>query len=173
MPKARKRSRLKGRRRSNKVRTDQHGGRSQLARERSLAALSAIRRGATLSRAARENGVTPRTIKRYVGNALVQGRPGGRIRATKSDHLLRYLVIPGPHGPIEITVRGSKTAREFARYKAAVNRFLRGDRHALADWHGKKIAGIELITAGSTLKGLADKGLLPYSLYRSFSGGGR
>lgn len=141
------------------------------ARERSLKALSAMRRGASISRAGRENGVTPRTIKRYVGSALVQDRPGGRIRATKTDRLVRYLQIPGVHGPIEIEVRGSKAAREFARYKAAVNRFLRGDRNALADWHGKKIAGIELVTAGNTLKGLAERELLPYSLYRSLSGG--
>ena len=146
--------------------------RSQTARERAMAALSAIRRGATLSRAARENGITPRTVRRYVGAELLQDRPGGRIRATKSDSLIRYLVIPGPDGPREISVRGSKTASEFAKYKAAVNRFLRGDRDAMADWHGKKIAGIELITASNTLKSLADKGLLPYSLYRSFSGGG-
>jgi hypothetical protein len=59
-----------------------------------------------------------------------------------------------------------------SKYKAAVNRFLRGDRDGMAEWHGKKIAGVELVTAGNTLKSLADKGLLPYSLYRSFSGGG-
>src|SRR5690348_2887226 len=46
---------------------------------------------ASLSRAARENGVTPRTIKRYAASALVQDRPGGRIRATKSDRLVRYM----------------------------------------------------------------------------------
>lgn len=130
-----------------------------------------MRRGASLSRASRENGVSPRTIRRYAGAALVQDRPGGRIRATKADRLIRYLVIAGPDGPREIAVRGSKTASEFAKYKGAVNRFLRGDGDALAEWHGKKIAGIELITSGSTLKNLADKGLLPYSLYRSFSGG--
>jgi hypothetical protein len=130
-----------------------------------------MRRGASISRAARENGVTARTIKRYAGTALKQDRPGGRIRATKSDRITRDLQIPGPDGPIEISVRGSRAAREVARYKAAVNRFLRGDRNALADWHGKKIAGIELITAGNTLKGLAEKDLLPYSLYRSLSGG--
>ena len=145
--------------------------RSQSARDRALAALRSVRHGATLSRAAHDNGVTTRTMWRYVGRELVQDRQGGRIRATKSDRLVRYLVIPGPDGPREITVRGSKTASEFARYKAAVNRFLRGDRDALAAWHGKKIAGIELITAGNTLKSLAEKGLLPYSLYRSFSGG--
>jgi len=153
------------------IRTRGPAKRSQIARERAIAALSAIRRGATLSHAARENGVTPRTVKRYVGAALVQDRPGQRVRATKSDSLVRYLVIPGPDGPREISVRGSKTASEFAKYKAAVNRFLRGDRDAIADWHGKKIAGIELITASDTLKSLADKSLLPYSLYRSFSGG--
>lgn len=147
--------------------------RNRLARERALRALSSIRRGATLSRAARENGVTPRTVKRYVGSALIQSRPGSRVRASKTDRLVRYLVVPGPQGSMEITVRGSKAATQVAKYKAAVNRYLRGDTDAMAPWHGKKIAGVELITSGSTLKNLADKGLLPYSLYRSFPGGGR
>ncbi len=101
----------------------------------------------------------------------MQDRLGGRIRATKSDRLVRYLQIPGPAGPIDITAHGSKEASEIARYKAAVNRFLAGDLNALAPWHGKKIAGVELITDRRTLKGLAQKELLPYSLYRSLSGG--
>lgn len=146
-------------------------GRNVEARNRSLHALAQMRHGASISRAARDNGVTVRTMKRYVGSALSQDRRGARIRTTKSDRLVRYLEIPGPHGPIEITARGSKQATEVARYKAAVNRFLAGDPDALASWHGKKIAGVELITAGNTLKGLAQKELLPYSLYRSLSGG--
>ena len=145
--------------------------RSELARERVLKSLSAMRRGVTLSRAARENGVTPRTVKRYAGVVLVQERPGGRIRARKSDRLARYLQIPGPDGPIEITARGSKQASEFAKYQAAVNRLLRGDRNALADWHGKKIAGIQLVTKADTLVALARNESLPYALYRSPSGG--
>jgi hypothetical protein len=145
--------------------------RSQSARDRAFSALSSMRHGSSLSRAARENGVTVRTIQRYVGRALLQSRRGGRIRAAKTDRLVRYLQIPGPNGPQEIKVRGSKTATEVAKYKAAVNRFLRGDRNALARWHGKRIAGIELITAESTLKSLAVKDLLPYSLYRSVTGG--
>lgn len=145
--------------------------REMQARNRALHALAAMRHGASISRAARENGVTPRTIKRYAGPALVQDRPRGRIRATKSDRLVRYLQIPGLHGPIEVTVRGSKAATEVAKYKGAVNRFLRSERNALADWHGRQIAGVELITAGNTLIDQADKGLLPYALYRSLSGG--
>ncbi|HTA22763.1 MAG TPA: hypothetical protein VK763_04455 [Terriglobales bacterium] len=145
--------------------------RGQAARNRALHALSAMRNGASISRAARENGVTLRTIKRYAGAALLQERPGGRIRATDSDRLVRYLQIPGPNGPREISVRGSKAASEVANYKAAVNRFLRGDRNALAKWRGKKIAGIELITDGKVLVDQADKGQLPYALYRSLSAG--
>jgi hypothetical protein len=158
---------------STKISLSKLSVRSQSARDRAIRAVGSMRHGATLSRAARENGVSIRTVQRYAGRALVQDRRGGHIRVAKSDRLVRYLVIPGPDGPREITVRGSKTASEFAKYKAAVNRFLRGERDALAAWHGKKIAGIELITAGNTLKGLAEKGLLPYSLYRSFAGGGR
>lgn len=157
--------------RSRKTSLTKISKRSQSARDRAFSALSSMRRGASLSRAARENGVTVRTVQRYVGRALVQDRRGGRIRAAKSDRLVRNLQIPGPAGPVEIKVRGSKTASEVAKYKAAVNRFLRGDRNALANWHGKKIAGIDLITAESTLKSLAVKDLLPYSLYRSIIGG--
>jgi len=138
---------------------------------RAFRALAAMRQGASISRAGRENGITPRTIKRYVGAALRQDRPGGRIRARKSDRLLRYLQIPGPNGPIDITARGSKQAKQISSYKAAVNRFLAGDPKALTRWHGKKIAGIELITNKEILKGLAHKDLLPYSLYRSLSRG--
>jgi hypothetical protein len=145
--------------------------RSSSARERSIRALWDIRHGASPAEAARDNRVAIRTIKKYVGGQLLQDRPGGRIRATKSDRLVRYLQVPGLQGPVELNARGSKEASKVARYKAAVNRYLGGDLGALAPWHGKSIAGIPLITAGRTLKSLAQKELLPYSLYRSLSGG--
>jgi hypothetical protein len=139
--------------------------REKQTRNRVAQAISSMQRGASLSRAARENRVTTRTIKRYAGAALVQDRRGGRIRATKNNRLVRYLQIPGPNGPVEIEVRGSKAASEFAKYKGAVNRLLRGDRDAMAEWHGRKIAGIGLITDARTLISQAEQGSLPYSLY--------
>jgi hypothetical protein len=148
-----------------------HIRRENETRIRAFRALTAMRQGASISRAGRENGITPRTIKRHVGAALRQDRPGGHIRAMKSDRLLRYLQIPGPNGPIDITARGSKQAREISSYKAAVNRFLAGESNALAPWRGKKIAGVQLTTDKEILKNLAHKDLLPYSLYRSLSGG--
>jgi hypothetical protein len=159
---------------SRKPLTKKLSARSESSRDRAFAALRAMRHGASISRAARENGITPRTVKRYLGTELLQDRPGGRIRATKSDQRIRYLQIPDdPTGSKEIKVRGPKAASEVARYKAAVNRFLSGDPSALKEWHGKKIAGHALLTDENTLKALAAKDLLPYSLYRSFSGGAR
>lgn len=158
-------------RKSNKGARARLPAKSDAARERVIKALGSMRRGDTLSRAARDNGVTTRTIRRYAGSALVQDRPGGRIRATKSDRLVRYLQIPGPDGPRDVTVRGSKAASEFANYKAAVNRLLRGDRHALDRWHGKTIQGIQLVTDPKLLVEQARKEILPYSLYRSLAGG--
>ena len=146
--------------------------RSFAARERSIRALWDMRHGASPTQAAHDNGVTLRTIKKYAGAALSQDRPGGRIRVSKSDRLVRYVQIPGLHGPKEIPARGKPRASEASKYDAAVNRYLGGDLKALATWHGKKIGGVELITDGPTLKSLAQHDLLPHSFYRSLSGGG-
>ena len=100
--------------------------------------------------------------------ALVQDRPGGRIRATKSDRLVRYVQIPGPFGPVEIEVRGSKQASDAAKYDAAVKQnFLRGDLKALAPWHGKTIGGVELITASPRSKGSLKRVTSAFSLPRA------
>jgi hypothetical protein len=148
-----------------------HKARYNPARDRSLHALAEMRHGTSFSRAARDNGISVRTFKKYVGSALLQDRPGQRIRATKSDRFVRYLQIPGLRGPVEIRAQGSKEGSEVARYRVAVNRFLRGDVNALTPWRGKKIAGIELVTDRGSLKSLAQDELLPYSLYRSLTGG--
>ena len=147
--------------------------RSFSARDRALHALADVRRhGVSLSHAARDNDVTLRTVKRYVGAALLQNRPGERIRATKSDRLTRYLQIPTPDGPKEIKVKGSKDATALARYLSAIKDFLRGDRTALAEFRGKKISGVELITDEQILIALAEKEEFHIdSLYRSLSGG--
>lgn len=140
-------------------------------RNRVLGALSSMRHGASISQAARENGVSVRTMKKYAGSALAQDRPGGRIRVTESDRLVRHLQIPGTHGPKALNARGSKIASEVAKYKADVNRALSGDEDALDKWRRKKIAGVELVTDVDVLADLADKGQLPYALYRAAVGG--
>ena len=145
--------------------------RQKEARAKSLHVLTLVRHGVSFSEAAKLSSVTPRTVKLHVGSALVQDRKGGRLRASKGDSFVRFLTIPGPHGQIDVVAHGSKEATEFAKYASAVGRYLSGDSKALADYHGKKIAGIELLTAGRSLKALADVAALPTSLYRAFSAG--
>jgi hypothetical protein len=166
----------RGKTRRSGTRPKKQGSASQAkqrenTRNRAFRALREMRHGASFSQATRNNSITARTFKKHFGSALVQDRPGGRIHPTKSDRFVRYMQIPGPHGQVEIKAHGSKEATEVARYKAAVNRFLGGDLKALAPWRGKKIAGIELVTDRRTLKSLAQDEKLPYSLYRSLSGG--
>lgn len=148
--------------------------RSFSARDNALHVWRDMQRGLSLSRAARNNSVKVETARKYLGAALRQDRPGGRIYATKSHRLVSYLQIPvpGPDGhPILKKVVGSKEASEWGRFKRDVNKLLAGKRNALAEWHGKSIGGVKLVTASSTLKSWADKGQLPYALYRSLSGG--
>src|SRR5215469_10624772 len=64
--------------------------RSFEARKRALHALTAIRDGASLAEAAKAEGVSQRTIRKYVGSALRQDHVGGRIRAVATDRFTRH-----------------------------------------------------------------------------------
>src|SRR5258708_37453827 len=116
--------------------------RSQEARNRALHALTAIRHGASLADAAKAEGVSQRTIRKYVGSALRQDHSGGRIRAVPRDRLTRYLQIPGPEegGLTQVAAKGSREATDLAAYVNARAPFLRsGDESSLRPFHSKKI----------------------------------
>ena len=145
--------------------------RSLEARNRALHALTTIRHGASLAEAAKAEGVSQRTIRKYVGSALRQDHVGGRIRAVATDRLTRHLQIPGPDGPIQVTVKGSKAASELAAYVSARAAFLRsGDESALRRFKGKKIGGQLLVTDPKLLTEQAEQGDSFDQLYSSLVG---
>jgi len=145
--------------------------RSKEARNRALHALTAIRRGTSLAEAAKSEGVSQRTILKYVGSALRQDHAGGRIRAVPRDRFTRHLQIPGPDGPIQITVKGNKEATELAAYVSARAAFLRsGDESALRRFLGKKIGGHILVTDPKLLTAQAEQGESFDQLYSSLVG---
>ena len=145
--------------------------RSLEARNRALHALTAIRHGASLAEAAKSEGVSQRTIRKYVGSALRQDHVGGRIRAVATDRLIRHLQIPGPDGPIQVTVKGSKAASELAAYVSARAAFLRsGDESVLRRFEGKKIGGQLLVTDPKFLTEQAEQGDSFDQLYSSLVG---
>ncbi len=84
--------------------------RSLEARNRALHALTAIRHGASLVDAAKAEGVSQRTIRKYVGSSLRQDHAGGRIRAVPRDKFTRYLQIPGQDagGLTQVAAKGSR-----------------------------------------------------------------
>jgi len=145
--------------------------RSQVARERALHVIAAMRRDPTLSltHAAKLQGVKSETVKKYVHSALEKS--GGKFRATSSDRYAQTLYLFDTRGnKVPIATRSSKDRKAASRYLRDVGRYLRGQRDALAKWHGKTIAGLELVTAGRTLVSLEPL-LSEFSLYRAFNGG--
>jgi len=162
------------RRRNAKPRNkSQATARSQMARVRGLHAINRVRKGEskTLSHAARIEGTTLRTIRRLLPAALLQDRPGGRIRVKAGDPYSARVEIMTDLGPLEVNARGSRERELAGRHRTAVIRVLRGLEPAstLDPFRGKKVGGQELISDFDRLWELARGGDLEQldSLYVS------
>ena len=123
----------------------------------------------SLTHAAKLQGVKPETVKRYLSSALKKS--GGKFQATKSDQYQATLYVPDRYGnAVPLTTRSSKERQQASEYLRDLGRYLRGKRDALANWHGKKISGVELLTAGRTIVAI-EPALSEFSLYRALNGG--
>ena len=121
--------------------------RSQAARDRALHVLAAMRRDPNLSltHAAKLQGVKAGTVKKYFSSALKESH--GKFEATKGDRYGATLHVPDAKGnSVAVKTRSSKDREALSQYLRDLGRYLRGKRDALAPWHGKKIAGVELVT---------------------------
>jgi len=132
-------------------------GKRQEIYNRALHVLALMRRtGASLTAAAREEHIDPRTVRKYLRAEL-----RGRGRATKADRRTRDMLIPTTIGNAPVAVRGSKQASQLGRYMSAVSKYLRtGDVDGLAQFEGQSIAGHVLITDPDLLSSLAQAGAL-------------
>jgi hypothetical protein len=141
--------------------------------DRVVSVISKLRsEGTSLKQTSREMRVSPRTVLRYGGSALRKGADG-RYQAKKSDRLLRVLMLPGPDGPREIALRGSRAATVLGEYWNAVQRYLEtGDKSKLAKFRRKFITDasgtkVPLLTDLNELDRLGSAGVLSFeSLYR-------
>ena len=164
MPRSRTISRKK---RRTQGRNQPISDRSFEAKNRAFHAVTRMRRDGLSPRdAAREEGTTLATIRKYIPATLRRSKVG-HWTVTKSDRYLRILSLPGPHGPVTVSARGSEEARFASAYLASLARWARREKaYELAPFHGKKMGGFELITAPRTLRALRDAGLLQLdSLY--------
>ena len=126
-------------------------GRSQSTRAKTLHVLSDLRRDPklTVSQAARNREVSPRSIRKYIGSQLRQERPGGKLRVTKSDRLRATLHIPStkPDVLIPIHTKSSKERYLVGEWFASIKEAGRGDFSRLNRFpKGTHIGGVRLPT---------------------------
>jgi hypothetical protein len=144
---------------------------SEVARDRALHVVAAMRRdpSLSLSRAAKLEGVKPETVKKHFSSSLRMR--AGKFTVMKSDRHGATLYLPDAHGnPVPLRTRSSKERKEASSYLRDLGRYLRGQKNALAKWHGKKIGGVDLVTAGRTIVAM-EPALSEFSLYRALNGG--
>lgn len=102
----------------------------QETRKRSLSILSKMRQGLSLTAAAREVGIDPRTAVAHLGSALV--KPAGKYVARSADKISRSMVINTDGKQTVIIVSDSKTASIIGQYHNAVREYLNtGDKSVL------------------------------------------
>lgn len=132
-------------------------GNKQDTYNRSLHVLARMRRtGVSLTAAAQEEHIDPRTVRKYLKTELRR-----RGKPTKVDRRKREMLVPTAVGNAPVTLRGSKQASELGKYMSAVGKYLRtGDVEGLAKFEGKSIGGHALITDTDLLSSLAQAGAL-------------
>ncbi len=118
---------------------------------------------------ARSFGVKPSVVKKYLGSAL--NKVDGSWRVSKSDRFRETMYVPDERGnPVPVPTTNSKQRAKVSAFLRDIGRFYRGNKSALAKWHGKRIAGVELVTASRTLMGIESQ-LSDFAIYRAFNGG--
>jgi hypothetical protein len=134
------------------------------ARARALDALSKVRHGATLTRAAKEAGTTLNTVAKYAGENLHHER--GRVVASKADRLFRVMNVITSEGVQEVPLHSSRQASLVAEHANAVKKFLlTGDDEPLHKFRGVKVAGHELEVRPEVLEELQRTSELEYEPY--------
>lgn len=145
--------------------------RSSEARTKALHVKTAMVRDPNLKLypTARSFGVKPSVVKKYFGSAFE--KVDGHYRARRSDRFREIMYVPDAHGnPVSVHTKNSKQRGQVSAFLRDIGRFYRGDKTALAGWHGKRIAGVELVTSTQTLKSVEAQ-LSDFAIYSTFNGG--
>lgn len=137
-------------------------------RRRALDALARMRKGASLTKAAKESHTTPNTVMKWAGQEL-ERTPGTSWTPKKSDRLYRRMVAVTTEGLHEVEVRSSRQASLIAEHMNAVKHYLRtGNDGGLRRLEGEKVAGRQLETDPEKIADLERTGELEFEdIYES------
>jgi hypothetical protein len=148
------------------------------ARERSAQVRRDMLRNSRLSltRAARNRNVDPRTVRKYFGGALKKNS-SGRIKVRPDDRLRQTLYIPGtePGEEIPVPTISSHERRVVGKWMAALNFAGRGDFSRIRAFpRGQSIGGVTLPTSDYEIQRILDalvEAESPFEgLYRTIAG---
>ena len=105
-------------------------------RQRALSILSEVRRGkGSLSKLARVEGISPRTVRRATGAFR---KRGARWVATRRDRIQRWLKSYENGRRFDVLIDDSRTATLLSKYAHAVNEYLvKRDPAVFAPFEGK------------------------------------
>ncbi len=104
--------------------------------EDSLEVLNLMRKGRSIRNTSRKVGISPSTVKRYVGSAL--RLKNHRLVPKQFDRLLRKVRIYEKGIEVWITVKGNKQSAIIGQYHSAIGRFAK-DESALKPFKKLKI----------------------------------
>ncbi len=132
------------------------------SRRRALDAVAQMRKGKSLTRAAKLVHTTPRTIRKYARSTLVKA-PKGRYEAQGYDRLTREMRFLTPQGVEALRITSSASASRIGEYWNAVDHYLRtGHSERLRAFRGKAVqvrgGKHAFITDELTLERLANAG---------------
>ena len=145
--------------------------RSYAARDRAIHVLAAMRRNPNLAptHAAKLEGVSYRTVKKYFGSELK--KVGNRYHVTPSDRRVEYISLPDEYGNrVSRKTKSSREREQAGAYLADLNRYRRGKIGSLAKWRTVKIGGVGLLTDERAIKA-SEPELAEFDVYRAFNGG--
>src|SRR6266567_3109256 len=122
--------------------------REKSAYERTAKLVSDLRRGkGPYTELLRRYHLNTRTARKHAGRSLLGGKRGRRVRASKSDRLVRELLFPTGLGDVPRVVRGSEAASTLSDYYQDREKLLNNELTAVefeAKWRGVSIARREL-----------------------------
>jgi len=149
--------------------------REKATRERSLALLSDLRGGkGPYTELLRKHHLDTRTAHKYLGQDLLGGTGGKRVRPSKADRRVRELLFPMSSGDLPILTRSSQDATKLSEFFHDRDKLLRGKLTAQtfeAKWRGVRIGGQEVFADVTVILDMANAGDLKVeNLYASTGG---
>jgi hypothetical protein len=134
----------------NEAELDRLPRRQREAWERAGDAIATHRReGITLRAAARREGTTVSTIRKYFAPAVIRNGERGWYRATRWDRAYRGRIhLLTEEGDVMVEVRDSRARSLAAQHVAAVNRYRLGfdpQGEGLRRFRGRRIGGYRLL----------------------------